>query len=168
MEQAFNQKSLCRKSGCRIPDLGFSLVEIVMAIGIISFALLAIISLFSVGLQGSRESSEDTYLALMTQYVNAWSRSQAFANLAAASNNASANPAPAFFFNAAGEVTRDTGGTPVPVAAADSHYACTVTWQTSSVSTNLISLQYRFEWPWSAPAAGRQQRVIVTSRANEE
>ncbi len=35
----------------------FSLVEVVIALGIISFALIAIISLFTVGLESNRESS---------------------------------------------------------------------------------------------------------------
>lgn len=161
---ARSKLALCRTSG----TLAFTLVEIVIAIGIMSFAILAIISLFSVGLQSSRESSEDTHLALMTLYVNAWSRSQVFTNLATASNNISADPLPTFFFNAAGEVARNANGEPVPTAAVDSHYACTITWQTSSVSTNLIFLQYRFDWPLAAPATGRQRRVIVTGRANGE
>lgn len=165
-----SERPVRRKVGlCKVPDVNaFSLVEVVIAIGIISVAILAIISLLSVGLRGSRESSDDTHLALMTQYINARNRSQSFSDLKTPSNNITVNPAPTFYFNAAGEVARNASGDPVPAAAPDSHYACTVSWQTSAVSSNLILLQYRFEWPLSAPTNGRQQRVITTSRANEE
>jgi uncharacterized protein (TIGR02598 family) len=143
-------------------------MEVVIAVGIISFAAIAIIGLFSVGLQGSRESSEDTSLALMTQQVDAWSRSQAFTNLTAASNRSSANPAPRFYFNVAAELARNAQGEPTNVAAQDSYYACTISWVSNAASTNFVYLRYRFEWPLSAPTAARQQRMIVSSRANEE
>lgn len=140
--------------------LGFSLIEVVIAIGIVSFAMMAILGLFSVGLQSNRESAEDTTLALMSQQMNAWSRSQPFTNLTASNT--------VFFFNAGGELTRTANGDPATTAGIDSHYSCTISPQTNSVSTNLIYLQSRYEWPLSAPSTGRQQRVIVASRANEE
>jgi type II secretory pathway pseudopilin PulG len=37
---------------------GFSLVEVVLALGIVSFALVAILGLFSVGLRGTQESEQ--------------------------------------------------------------------------------------------------------------
>lgn len=37
---------------------GFSLVEVVMALGLVSFVLIAILGLFSVGLRGTQESEE--------------------------------------------------------------------------------------------------------------
>lgn len=42
---------------------GFSLVEIVIALGIVSFALLAIFGLFTAGLKAEKDSYEDTKLA---------------------------------------------------------------------------------------------------------
>jgi len=155
------------KASLRIPptrrlfprNVAFSLVEVVIALGLISFSLMAIMGLFSVGLQSSRESAEDTNLALMTQQVNAWSRSQAFTNLAGTNH--------AFFFDATGEWNRDTNGAPALAARADSHYACTINSQTSPVSSNVIYLQYQFEWPLAAPVAKRQHRVVFASRANE-
>lgn len=42
---------------------GFSLVEIAIALGILAFALLAILSLFTEGLRAEKDSYEDTKLA---------------------------------------------------------------------------------------------------------
>lgn len=48
---------------------GFSLVEIVLAIGITSFALIATLGLLPVGLNTLRESSTQTAVANISQYV---------------------------------------------------------------------------------------------------
>ncbi len=49
----------------------FSLIEVVLALGITSVAIIAIIGLLSVSLQGSREASEDTSAAaILSQIVD--------------------------------------------------------------------------------------------------
>ncbi len=48
---------------------GFSLVEIVLAIGITSFALIATLGLLPVGLNSLRESSTQTAVANISQYI---------------------------------------------------------------------------------------------------
>ena len=45
----------------------FSLIEVVLALGIVSFALVAILGLLSVGLDSSRESIDDTAVTLLGQ-----------------------------------------------------------------------------------------------------
>lgn len=140
-------------------ESAFSLTEVVIAIGIISFVLMAIIGLFFMGLQTARESAEDTNLALMTQQINAWSRTQTFTNLTASNRT--------FFFDAMGEWNRNPNGDPAATPPPNSHYACTVSASATSVSTNFTYLQYRFEWPLAAPISKRQQRVVIASRANE-
>src|SRR5882757_9974275 len=47
---------------------GFSLVEIAIALGIVSFVLIALMGLMSVGLNEARRGREDTLLASMTSY----------------------------------------------------------------------------------------------------
>ncbi len=143
----------------------FSLVEVVLAIGIVSVAILVILGVLSVGLQSSREASEDTFLALSTQQLAAWSKSQTFSNLAVDSL-ASSNSV--FYFNAQGVLARTSDGAPATAPAADSHYLCTVKKNLSGISTNFLHLQYRFEWPLAAPAPSRQYRIVVASRANED
>lgn len=57
---------LFRHRSCRS---GFSLVEITIAIGIVAYALVAIVGLFAVGLKSSRESVIETSLARIVHNV---------------------------------------------------------------------------------------------------
>lgn len=50
-----------------IRRFAFSLVEVVLALGIVSFALVAILGLLTVGLDSSRESIDDTAVSLLGQ-----------------------------------------------------------------------------------------------------
>ena len=59
----------------------FSLIEVVLAMGVISFALLAIFGLISVSLKADRESSSDTVLAEMRRQVMGDLRTGTFAAL---------------------------------------------------------------------------------------
>ena len=49
--------------------LAFSLIEVVLALGIVSFALVAILGLLSVGLDSSRDSIDDTAVTLLGQDI---------------------------------------------------------------------------------------------------
>lgn len=61
----------------RHPD-AFSLVEVVLALGVIGFALLAIIGLFPIGLQSDRASIQETRANFIAQQTFATLRSQPF------------------------------------------------------------------------------------------
>jgi prepilin-type N-terminal cleavage/methylation domain-containing protein len=50
---------------------GFTLIEIVLAIGILSFALVGILGLFPVALETARESKEETMMAQVAQSIEA-------------------------------------------------------------------------------------------------
>jgi uncharacterized protein (TIGR02598 family) len=52
----------------------FSLIEVVVALGIISFALVSIIGLFSVGLEANKESSEQIQAADLASLLMATAR----------------------------------------------------------------------------------------------
>lgn len=58
----------------------FSLIEIVIALGVISFALVAILGMFPVAMKASRESQEETRTAAIAQLVFSQLRSQATTN----------------------------------------------------------------------------------------
>ncbi len=49
---------------------GFSLVEVVSSLGIVSFGLVALLGLLPVGIQVSRDSRESTAEAQITQYLS--------------------------------------------------------------------------------------------------
>jgi uncharacterized protein (TIGR02598 family) len=59
-------------SGFRIfrrPDLGFSLVEVVIALGIVSFAVLAIVGMMPMALKSAQESMRETDSTLIAQRI---------------------------------------------------------------------------------------------------
>lgn len=79
----------------------FSLVEVVLALGIVGFALLAIIGLLPIGLQSGRASIQETRANYLADQVFATMRSQPFTAVAfgalastAAPVDLSATPAP--------------------------------------------------------------------------
>jgi uncharacterized protein (TIGR02598 family) len=59
-------------SGCRIfrrSDPGFSLVEVVIALGIVSFAVLAIVGMLPMALKSAQESMRETDATLIAQRI---------------------------------------------------------------------------------------------------
>jgi len=59
-------------SRCRIfrrPDTGFSLVEVVIALGIVSFAVLAIVGMMPMALKSAQESMRETDSTLIAQRI---------------------------------------------------------------------------------------------------
>ena len=151
---------------------GFSLVEVVIATGIVSVVIITIIGLLTVGLRNSRESAEDTNLALMTQTISSLVRTRSFSNVYSSTDFSESNTDADYFFDANGTLVRDATGAPASNASADSHFACTITRRTPSLapvsSSNCIYLQYRFTWPLSAQATNRRDKVGFTSLANYE
>ncbi len=53
----------------RSASSGFSLVEITLALGIVAFVLIAVLGLFSVGLDSSRRSASDTVISQVVNQV---------------------------------------------------------------------------------------------------
>src|SRR2546423_12328016 len=73
----------------KVSRRAFSLVEVVLALGVISFALLAIIGLFPTALQSGRASIQETRANHLAQQIFSTLRSQAFsaANLSLLGEN---------------------------------------------------------------------------------
>lgn len=121
----------------RSQERGFSLVEVVIAIGLVTFCLVALMALFSVGFSTSREATADTVLAGL--YAQIASDPQAETN----TNN----------YDNRGQVTTN---------AATALYACRVTKSAVStnefagISTNLTRVTIQMTSPASVPAAKRR------------
>lgn len=112
----------------------FSLTEVVIALGIVTFTLVAILGLMGVGINASRQSSDDTVLAAMTSYVLGELRGSG-----AMSNS--------FFF--------DQGGAPLGNGT-NAIYRCEAAPsapEISGLSTNFRKVRLVFTWPASAPAS---------------
>ena len=123
----------------------FSLVEVVLALAIISFALLAMFGLISISLKADRDSSSDTVLAEMHRQVMGELRTGTFGNL----------PSLKYYYF-------DVDGSPCTPASSDvpanppsAQYQCRadiaadqrVTDANYSVTANLKNVTLTFMWP---------------------
>lgn len=128
---------------------GFTLTEVVLAIGIISFGIVAVIGLLSVSLEASRESSDDTRLAAMTTLVIDRLRSRPFADLPPAES-----------------ITFDIDGNEVSPApgSGDAYYDCDVVLipAPGALSTHLKRVEVRFSWPDGVTPAPNERTVHAT------
>jgi uncharacterized protein (TIGR02598 family) len=70
-EAPLRPKRKGRKTKTPREPQGFTLIEIVLAIGILSFALVGILGLFPVALETARESKEETMMAQIAQSIEA-------------------------------------------------------------------------------------------------
>lgn len=61
------QPANLKSSGRSSPSRGFSLVEVVLALGIVSFALMSILGVMSMTLVAHRDSSTDSIFSIMTE-----------------------------------------------------------------------------------------------------
>lgn len=77
---------------CREFTLGFSLVEIVLTLGVISFGLVAIIGLLPIGLASNRGTIQETRANHLAEEVFSTLRSQPFTNVSLTSLGSSASP----------------------------------------------------------------------------
>lgn len=130
---------------------GFSLVEVTLALGIIGFVLLALISLMSVGLQAGKEARDDMVSAQLAQTQLANLATNAFENLPADTT---------VYFNLDGLETN-----------ASSAYYLVRTRATPSIlldqDAQSQSKRVRIDvaWPAAAPEKARQTNVIETHLA---
>lgn len=171
LRQTKHKCGLLKTAWERGSEFAFSLVEVVIAIGLVSFALLALVGLLVTGLKSSRESGEDTSLAFCTETTQALLRAEGFAEVSTTTAYAPGDSTPDFFFDSSGNLQADSAGVPLDIQNADSLYGCIVTRSAplqSQATTNLLVCQLKFTWPLAAPATNRQQRIVPASLANYE
>jgi uncharacterized protein (TIGR02598 family) len=122
---------------------GFSLVELALAMGIASFALIALLGLITVGYQTGGDAKDETLISGMAQYVWGELKGRDFDSLTSS----------IFYF--------DAQGSPLP-GEEGAAYRCAASFQTVAglpdVQSNLTMAQLAFEWP---PAAASPQRMVV-------
>jgi uncharacterized protein (TIGR02598 family) len=126
---------------------GFSLVEVTIAMGIVSFALISLIGLLSVGIFTGKESTEDTRLAAVSKYVMTESQRMPFNNLGNTS----------YYFDFDGNTLSNSNG---------AYFRCTVSTRAlgnvlTNVSTNLIGVTASFVSPRG------KTNALYFQRANE-
>lgn len=136
----------------------FSLVEVVLAMGIISFALVAMLGLFSVGLKAGKESGESTLVVSMASQVQGRLRSGVDVITVG-------QPAD-YYFTSMGKLLVDSANKPVSVLTAEAHYMCQVearlpTDTEFSDSGNHLSIfTLTFRWPAVAADTSTSKEVL--------
>lgn len=137
----------------------FTLLEVVIALGVTSFALVAILGLFSVGFNVDKQSNQSTTLATMS--LQALAQVRANTNLMANPAGLSTN----FYF--------DSQGNPILSAnKTTAYYACQLTSSTSgdvpppdSIKSQFVAVTMKFTWPVSANLAAPLTTNIYASVA---
>jgi uncharacterized protein (TIGR02598 family) len=115
----------------------FTLVEVVVALGVFTFCSVSLVGLFSVGLSNSRKSSEDTAIASMS--------SQIFDILRAENTNA-AGQTLTYYFDVDGQMTNAASY----FVCDTSFYAASAKGLTDTAENGLLLAQLRFRWPTQA------------------
>lgn len=155
------------KSISRNSSRGFSLIEIVLALGVVSFALVSMLGLLQVALDSDSSAGRDTTVAAMSGYVLNDLRAVPFDALWAADPQGARDIGPSTAQPAATTYYFTNEG--APVAAADlsknveALYKCVVTKtvdeltrsfkpgeSTASGLCNQLKLQLEFTWPLAA------------------
>jgi uncharacterized protein (TIGR02598 family) len=145
------------------PRRGFSLVEIVLAMGVISFAVVAILGLISLGINSAKGSLDESLVAAMSRQVVANLRQQQFSGNPLFATIPTAGPATTIqtaYFDTNGTLL--TGSTQQQALQQGGVYRCVVTGSAviegpapklSATSPCMVDLDLTFTWPLGATAA---------------
>lgn len=146
---------------------GFSLVEVVLALGVISFAIVAILGVLPVGLQTGHSAQDETRAAQIAQAILASIASQApnqFDNVQVQLNDDQNSTVP-FHLGATETVTlygaNDGKLVPTPATAA---YTIIVTTNSSPTGFDpgyASQVTVRVIWPANAPAVNQTFRDFI-------
>lgn len=162
-------------------DKAFSLIEIVLALGVIAFALVGIMGLFPVAMKSAQESQRETRATLIAQQIFADLRVLSGTNrmLVRGPNivtgiNAT-NATNATNFNLSQNTTAflaygaDGRGLAYPVTASsfsnslpDAAFLASIASDTNTGVSNLTRVQATIETPASAPSTNRSKYTFVT------
>ncbi len=129
----------------------FTLVEVVLAIGVLSFCLITLLGLLGVGLGNGLKSNDDTVLASM-----AWEA----ANNLRSETNLAGGFTTNFYFDHTGQSLTSASG---------AYFKCAVTTNNptagqapASIDTNLVLAALQFTWPASLANAPHTNTVYAT------
>jgi uncharacterized protein (TIGR02598 family) len=153
----------------RRPHTGFSLVEVVIALGIVSFAVLAIVGMMPMALKSAQESMRETDATLIAQRIFAELKTGSGANrtLTISPNGIphplalSANSTNNLAFTQDGMPQAFLASTNSPQDAFYDFYA-QISVFTNTGITNLSRVQIDIAAPAAAPAANRTTNSFTT------
>ncbi|MFZ4776236.1 MAG: type IV pilus modification PilV family protein [Terrimicrobiaceae bacterium] len=154
----------------------FSLIEIVLALGVIAFALVGIMGLFPVAMKSAQESQRETRATLIAQQIFSDLRVLSGTNRMLV-RGASAGSSPAILtnFNLSQNTTAfmaydaEGRGQPNTLDAAsfsnsmpDAAFLASIASDTNTGVSNLSRVQTTIETPASAPSTNRSRYTFVT------
>jgi len=166
---------------------GFSLIEIVIAMGIIAFALVAIVGMFPVAMKASRDSRDETHAAMISQLILGQLRSQVSTNPTfatgsdptVASNNLVVNLKPPSvirywaLYDDTGQPIRQAttaqfdGSSAVPAPFNQRcAYQARLTVESEKPIPGISQIKVDVVYPGTAPAAARKTNSFVTFMRN--
>lgn len=125
----------------------FSLVEVTMALGILTFALVAIVGLLNVGLNAAKSAQIDTMQSTISRSLVASIRTNSPANYTGGTN----------WYMYDGSPSPDAGG---------AYFQCVVSTNSppSSISpTNMVSLRVEFQYPVTASPTNQIKKSLHAS-----
>jgi len=154
-----------QKLPARKHALAFSLVEVVIAIGIFSFSIVAIIGLMAASLNSDKGAASDTTLSRITETTVSFIRSQGWSIVHTNTAYAEGETNSDLFFDSSGQLAMTSAGVPQSSGQPDSVYSCTVT-RKAATSTNLDYINLEFRWPVAAPINRQETRMVNASIAN--
>ena len=144
---------------------GFSLAEVVVALGVISFAIVAILGVLPSGLQTSKSSQDETRAAQIARSILAGIASQAptqfdniqlaFSENSSAQFNLGSSETKTLYADNDGKIITDTNGATFKVDVT------TNSAPTGFDSGNANQITVRVIWPANAPPASQSSRNYV-------
>jgi uncharacterized protein (TIGR02598 family) len=146
----------------------FSLVEVVIALGIISFAIIAIVGMLPVALKSSQDSMRETDATLIAQRIFSELKTGSGGNRSVTTDpgstsnhmiNLAANSTNCLAFTQDGTVQTHTN-TPAPNPSYDFYAQISIL--TNTGITNLSRIQIDITSPPSAPPSARTTNSFVT------
>lgn len=156
---------------------GFALVEVCLALGILSFAIVAMLGLLAVGINSNKSSLENTVLSVMSRQVIGTLREQQFSDLPNIAGVTTAAPATlqVIYFDVNGTRLQDTSASPptdlgkTAALGRGALYQCAVTAQGDvqttglSLSTQPVLLNLSLTFTWPVQATTPPNNVVIHS-----
>ena len=135
------------KKRMEVTFCGFSLIEIMLALGVLSFALVSIIGLLNVGLSASKAAQIDTTKAAVTRSILSSLRTDVSSGYSGGTN----------WFNFDGSTN---------VGASGAYFQCVVATNAPPAAipaVNMIAIRIEFQYPLSAASPNRTTNVLNAS-----
>jgi len=161
---------------CQALSRGFSLVEVVLALGVIAFAVVGIMGLFAVAMKSAQESQRETRATLIAQQIFSDLRLSGGTNRMLVRGPSPTNSSwivtnfslaadgnTAFLaYDLAGNGLTNSLASANPVPDASAIFVATIAVDTNTGASNLSHVQVTVETPAAAPSANRSKFTFVT------